>query len=359
MDRLVPGLRDDLIPRPLKVLKRDINRAPAVTVTRSSSQSTLVPVRKSSVSERTQLSLPQHVLARSISSSINGDAFPAVRKPSQADNLSALVIATRNVTPRSTKLTVKPNSEKPTSGHSSTTIRITRPHQSMATANRSQSISATTPIDPSYSTNQQLHTNFRRRAVTTGEIPLSQKPPESTQSSELERQPSSRRRLISRVMNSFPGKSQTHSIKVFDGDEYAKNNPWKKESGSASGYDNIRHSVSSACSQSWAGSDLSEMLTAFPAPPDTKEAPSELGKEPFKISSTHISTDRRLSEPQSVLSLAAKIKVTPEFHRINYEKDESMFVALDIKGATLATGELSDESNPVAALDAVIIIDNS
>ena len=224
----------------------------------------------------------------------------------------------------------------------------------MPGANRSQSTSAVSTTDLSNSTNQNRRAELRRRTVTAGEIPSSQSPNGSTQSLALDRQPSSRRQLISRVMNSFSCKSQTYHSKIADGDELTVDSPYEKESSLEISHDNIRQSGSSTYSRSF-----SEMLASFPAPPSNGLAPSALEKDAFEILSTGKITCQELSEPQNTLSLTAEVELTPEFHHINFENEESMFVALDIRGTIPAVSALPDIGSPTAALDVVIIIDNS
>ena len=370
---------NELTPRPLQVFKRiypgtsknihgiNPNRDPAPSLARSISQRTLVPCRRSSVLNNTQLCLPRQASARSASSLSCSDAPLNVRKQRHNDRLSTSMPAPGMAATPSTEPMINSNPAQPTPGPKSAPVINRYTWQTWPTASRSQSSSVIHSKEFLRPTKQSLsassdpapETEPRRRAATAGELAPIGGGCDPTNSQILQRVSSSRPRLISRIMSGFSGRSQLHSAKVVDEDESKIQPPYEKADDCAKSHGAKRCSQSSTHTEPCSKGELNETLAAFPTPSRTASTPPTSTKGSSESSRPRGSEHPELCKPQSVTPLTAELSLTTEFDHISFENEESMFVAVDVKATVPATTRVRDEGSPIAALDAVIIIDNS
>ena len=105
-------------------------------------------------------------------------------------------------------------------------------------------------------------------------------------------------------------------------------------------------------------SDLESALAAFPTPPTssgTSPRPSEtLRGTPFTSR-----TYRSLRTPEDASIMGAELKMTAEFDELDFDKGDSMLIAIDMEGSTKSTASGQDLWSQHVGLDVVVIIDNS
>ena len=360
----------DKTPRPLQI--RKTNPITSVSAPRiPQSQCTPVPTRKSSIrlNCNTQPNPSQEDATRSVLSYARNYDFLNVRKQRRSKPNHVNASAGRMLLTPSLELLLHTSTSgganKPLSTEPKTCVRSDR-RQSMATS-RSHSSVVTSKrefLDPLGDDSQMLSSpssasRARQRAVTDGEIATNPGPEHQSVNRPLRRQPSFKRRMISRMMNGLTGKTHLNSVSIIDEDQYTCTAPDVTTSRQGLRIDVARRSTSISNSEPCVGGNIDGVLAAFPTPPKSYATSPTTTEGSFETSRSRTQVYKELSRPQSVPALAAELRIVPEFDQISFENSDSMFIAIDIRAALTAQIWQSDSGIRPADLDVVAIIDNS
>lgn len=361
----------ELAPKPLNIFKRiassNSGRSTSDLFRQSVNQNTSIPRRSSSNSRHTSWFGFHH--QNSVNSiAATSSANPSLNVPKQRRRLSA------SGRPSATKMSLKPSAEqtvqKPTTGHADSAKPLKLPPgvgkaswQLIPTVSRSYSASAlhNPPFSnitnqSTASSNQKSSVAQRQRAVTASDILPSSSGPNHSNCGILPLKESLRSRMMSRVMSGFPHKSHAP---YDDEDRFTITPPISREHHPEPSENTIRHSDSSANTRPCAGKDLNDTLAAFPDPPGEPFTPETSAPTSFDSSRVRSKQLRDLSQPHNVGILKAELTITPEFDHIIFENGESVFVAMDIKAVAPSTSDQNQKQKPQAALEVVVVIDNS
>ena len=202
----------------------------------------------------------------------------------------------------------------------------------------------------------------RRRAVTAVESRHSLaklQDLEITLEQEIVRRPSTKQRFISRVMSSFNNKTKV---------SYGATQPGERLHVLHKALPNIRDTsntplpvrsrsdtVSSIGTGSVLGGEFDTVISAFPPPPS-----SNLTSPTTLTSSETSRVDRATTfrKPENIPVVGAELSMTPELSMLGSDGGQSMYVAVEIRGAVSPHGPCEAPFNP-QRLDVALIIDNS
>lgn len=205
----------------------------------------------------------------------------------------------------------------------------------------------------------------RRRAVTANEgIHKSMESEMGTPCHGQSKQPSTKHRLISRVMSGLTNKAHTSHAASREGSQTMQppqTDALSSISPVAVTLDVVRRSVSSAGTDDYGGSELDGTLSAFPTPPTaTDTSPTSPTTTGFASSSRPVSQQyRSLRKPEDAAVLGVKLTLSPEYDQLSPDNGKSMFLAIDVKGALNTTTSGQNLWSQHSGLDVVMIIDNS
>jgi len=206
---------------------------------------------------------------------------------------------------------------------------------------------------------QRLKTDIQRFITDEPLIP-----PAHTPWARTRKQPSTKHRLISRVMSGLTNKAHTSHAASREGSQTMQppqTDALSSTSPVAVTLDVVRRSVSSAGTDDYGGSELDGTLSAFPTPPTaTDTSPTSPTTTGFASSSRPVSQQyRSLRKPEDAAVLGVKLTLSPEYDQLSPDNGKSMFLAIDVKGALNTTTSGQNLWSQHSGLDVVMIIDNS
>ncbi|KAL9128319.1 MAG: hypothetical protein Q9217_002974 [Psora testacea] len=373
---------EDITPRPLQILKRDCKSTDANTTGISSSpispnESTLVPTRRSSIrlNCRNQLDPSPEYATRSTLTSARRYDVLSVRKQRRSDPVNEDTSVDRmSFSPSLEVLLHMPSLEggdKPLSTDTQPKPKRTAcvssdqgPPKVTLRSHSSGIIGRAGFLNPNTDDSPMLHapspmTRGRWRALSAGDESTQAYPGHRVNSHPLRRQPSFKRGMISRMMSGLTGKMHLNHVTTIDADQATCALPDPTNSRPELSISTARHSTSSSYTELCNGSDLRNVLAAFPSPPKYYAASPTTTKCSLETPKSRNQVYRELSKPQNITALAPELNIVPEFDQISLENPDSMFVAIDIKAALTVSTWRPDHDIPLAGLDVVAIIDNS
>lgn len=373
----------DLTPKPLRIAKRrDLGDSGALstlsTISSWSTQQTLVPVRRSSISTRsTQLDLSQQESASISPPWLRRHTSLHVRKQRGSNSSTSSAASTTMGCAAGSSFSEHRGLLRDSCAHrmseqeaerSSTEIMTNTPFRPTATraftAGDFEKADLLNPIndEPMASAPTAIIAG-RRRAVTTDVSFHSEAG--STKSDNdhvLRSQPSFKNRLITRMMSGLTHRTQTNQVIVTDQDRNAQILTTRAVCPDSQTSDSMgasrRVSGSSARTEPRSRNDLDDALAAFPTPPTSNESsPTNPGS--FTVSHLNPRRYRNLSTPEDATIMGAELRLTSEYNQLSSDSENSMLVAIDIQG-TLSTA-LSGQSlwSHHTGLDVVVVVDNS
>lgn len=175
----------------------------------------------------------------------------------------------------------------------------------------------------------------------------------------LNKQPSYKRRLFSRVVHSFTSKQNTatgHEQTIRVSSEAAGS---YKETHNQSGSEaSDKNFISDPCKNTNSEMELVDPLVSFPSPPHPRSAsPTEFSSQNPALASVEVRGSPFMAEHVSVVS--AEISAIAEVDKLDTEDGQSIFVAVEIRGTLNTPNVRSDRYPELSGLDVVTIIDNS
>lgn len=378
----------ELTPKPLQIAKQKMLR-PSEPVTikqlpslsNARSQQNLPLIRASSVSSnRTQLDLSQQDPAAPTSRWARRNAFLHVNKQRRSDP-GCTTMATHSHRPDNTTDFYSSSSlQRPSNCRE---INVGAPLGSHADARRAGAealhagtravtIGALKRTDSQNSINDEQWVLLaptplvrrRRRAVTTDAgFNRIIEPANGNLDDDSMKQPSTKHRLISRVMSGLTNKAHTSHAPSRGDNQTIQQQEHPHHITIANQQDirctnRVRRSSSSTRTNNQGGSQLEDALSAFPTPPTTagtSPTTGGLGACPRPLPQRY----RNLRKPEGAATLGAQLTLTPEYDHLIPENGKTLFVAIDVEGVFNTTISGQNLWSQHTGLDVVVIIDNS
>ena len=322
----------ELAPKPLNILKRIVSSKSAHSAcdlfTPSLKPNTLASSRRSSNSRHSSIfGLHHEKSVKTIISTSEADSSLNVRKQRRKTSISSHATSTEmSFNPSAEQATRKPATDygsnltlDPTSGPKLPSGIGKGSWQLMpTTAARSYSAGALHHGPLSNITNQSVSTNYeasgatqRQRAVTASALPSFSNGSDDSNPGPLRHRESLRSRMMSRMMGGFPNRFQAPHEKTIDEDRFTITPPASKAYSRRSSEIVDRLSDSSTRAKPCVGTDLSDALAAFPAPPGGPFTPRTSAETSFESSRIPSKRFRELSRPHSIGLLRAELTFTP------------------------------------------------
>ncbi|KAL8674952.1 MAG: hypothetical protein Q9168_000655 [Polycauliona sp. 1 TL-2023] len=177
--------------------------------------------------------------------------------------------------------------------------------------------------------------------------------PDSHSDHTVRRPPSFRHRILSRVMNSLIGRSSSTPSVADNSDQRYPPIQGSTSSESAGSAAPESTSLSTAERSSSIGTNLETALSEFPEPPLT----TPVTLRPFAPAQFSSLAHRKLHAPTDVAILGPEILITPELDSLDSDKDQRLYVAVEISAVAEVGSKTQDDR--FYGLDVAVIIDNS
>ena len=378
----------DLTPKPLRISKREHTRTSTIGTVNSSlsihkSQTqgnlqALTPNRKcSSRVNSTQLDLSLQDLAAPTSQWARRNTFLHVHKQRQSEPIStnmAVFSATSKEPIGFSPFNppVRTRDSCPAMGHlgsssnASNAISVATPASLRAfttgTYGRQNPLSPVHEVSSPPSRSSALRTR-QRRAVTN--VEAFYKDLDSfvyLPHRKLRKQSSTKNSLMSRVMSGLTNRNHINRAASRGGNDTADTLP---ESSPAT-FSRVRkekhafrQSDSSTETDTYCRRNPHQARAVYPTPPTSSATSSTTVESLDSRHSVQPKRFRELCKPADAILTGADLTLTPEYDKLNSEKERSIWVSLDIKGTTNSTCGVQDVWSQHTGLDIVVVIDNS